>query len=272
VALFKPVSALERGLSVLAVVSKRGRARVTEVREETGLDKATIIRMLETLAHAGYVEKHPLDATYSTTGRTIDFGRGFGPHRRLSDLTSSIIQEFRSETGWPSDFAVPDGDAMFTVDTGSDRSPLLSQVAVGYRPHLLLTSLGLVYLAFCADEEQRRLLDRVSDADLPEAKKQLRNIPKLRKTFSHVRVTGYASGDPEYAKRMASEMIWPMAVPVMDQQRVYGAVNIYMVKNAHSEEEAVAKYLARLQDLANRLMNALENEKSSFPSGPRFVS
>jgi IclR family mhp operon transcriptional activator len=50
---------------VLSAVSQLGRAGVTEVRERTGLDKATIIRMLQTLEHEGYVEKHPLELTYS---------------------------------------------------------------------------------------------------------------------------------------------------------------------------------------------------------------
>ena len=48
---FKPVSALERGLAVLAAVSKLARAKVGDVCQETGLDKATIIRMLRTMDH-----------------------------------------------------------------------------------------------------------------------------------------------------------------------------------------------------------------------------
>ena len=49
----KRVSALQRGLSVLSAVSKLGHGGVAEVRELTGLDKATIIRLLETLTHEG---------------------------------------------------------------------------------------------------------------------------------------------------------------------------------------------------------------------------
>ena len=46
---YKPVNAALRGLDVLAAVNKlKGRATIGELHRETSLDKATIVRMLET--------------------------------------------------------------------------------------------------------------------------------------------------------------------------------------------------------------------------------
>jgi IclR family mhp operon transcriptional activator len=270
-ALFKPVNALERGLAVLAAVSKLGRVRVGDVCQETGLDKATIIRMLETLVHAGYVEKYSQDNTYVVTGRTVGLGRGFGPHARLSELVGPLIVEFRSAIGWPSDFGIPDGDAIFLVEARGERSaPLLWQRPLHYRPDLLLTSLGLVYLAFSCEEEQRRMLDRISNTPHPEGRKILENPAALRRMLARIRTAGYAVGNRAYAKSIGGDTLWGMAVPVEDGKRVYGAVNILVVRSAMQEDEGVAKYLTRLQDFARQVMQVIEGEKAGFPSAPLF--
>jgi IclR family transcriptional regulator, mhp operon transcriptional activator len=267
----KHVSALQRGLSVLSAVSQLGHASVAEVRDRTGLDKATILRMLQTLAHEGYVERHPRDLTYSLTGRLADLGRGFEPHARLAQLTGPVMHEFRAELGWPSDFAVPDGDAMFIVDPGGgERVPLLARRPPNYRPDLLVASLGLAYFAFCADEEQRQMIDLISGKDPPEAQKLLRNKARLRRLLDQVRKAGYARADADYAKRMGGETLLPIAVPVTDLKRVYGAVGLYLVRSSVSEKAAQRSYVPRLQALAEKLMKKLERERGTFPSGPYY--
>jgi IclR family mhp operon transcriptional activator len=256
---------------VLSAVSQLGHASVAEVRERTGLDKATIIRMLQTLTHEGYVEKHPLELTYSLTGRMADLGRGFEPHARLAQLTGPLMCEFRTDLGWPSDFAVPDGDAMFIIDPGGgEYVPLLAQRPPNYRPDLLVASLGLGYFAFCADEEQRGMIDRISGTAPPEARKLLRNKARLRRLLQQVRNAGYAKADPEYAKRLGAEALLSIAVPVTDQQRVYGAVCLFLVRSSVSEKAAQRNYLPKLKALTEKLMKKLERERGAFPSGRYF--
>jgi IclR family transcriptional regulator, mhp operon transcriptional activator len=267
---FKPVSALERGLAVLAAVSKLGRAKVGDVCQETGLDKATIIRMLETLVHSGYVEKNAADVTYTVTGRTVGLGQGFAPHSRLSELIGPLLADFRASIGWPSDFGAPDGDAMFLVEARGARIPLIWQRPPHFRADLLLTSLGLAYVAFCREEERQRLLDRSANTPNPETQQLLRNPAGLRKTFARIRATGYALGNRSYAKRIGADTLWGMAVPVADGERIYGAVNILVIRSAVNEEEGLKRYLPRLQKFARQLMSAIADEKAGFPSAPLF--
>ena len=264
------MSALQRGLAVLSVVSKRGKVRVADVSEQTGLDKATIIRMLDTLVHEGFVEKHPVDATYAVTGRTIDLGRGFGPRERLADIVGPLIDEVREEFGWPTDFAVPDGDAMFIVETGKS-SPMLFQRPENFRPDFLVTSFGRAYLAFCADEEQGRILDRLSGSAIPEARKLLKNPSDLRKQFLKIRDQGYATANDNYTKRLGWETIQTLSVPITDKQRVYGAIGMFFIRSSVSEEDAVRDYLPPLRTLSSNVMKKLERERASFPSAPHFV-
>jgi IclR family transcriptional regulator, mhp operon transcriptional activator len=267
---FKPVSALQRGLAVLSVVSKLGHARVTDVHDATGLDKATIIRMLETLVREGYVEKHPLDGTYVVTGRTVDLGRGVGPHARLGELTGPLMEQFRKRIGWPSDFAVPDGDAMFIIETGEGSPLIMTHRPPGYRPDFLVSSLGRAYLAFCAEDEQRRVLDRISGNTVPEAEKLLRDMRRTRDLFEKIRKQGYATTDDAYSKRLGAETILSVAVPLTDKHRVYGAVCLLFVRTSVSEENAARDYLPKLQAFSRRLTKQLERERAGLPGAALF--
>jgi hypothetical protein len=66
---YQPVTAVLRGLGVLAATSRLdGRATLAEIHRLTGLDKSTILRMLETLEHAGFIVRNDERRSYQVTG------------------------------------------------------------------------------------------------------------------------------------------------------------------------------------------------------------
>jgi IclR family mhp operon transcriptional activator len=73
---FEPIIALQRGLNVLAEVSKGKSVSVKTLYEQTGLHKATVIRVLETLMASGYVAK-TARSTYVPTARTLLLSQGY---------------------------------------------------------------------------------------------------------------------------------------------------------------------------------------------------
>ena len=77
---FKPVIALSRGLDILRVVNEERQASVGSLHKATGLDKATIVRMLETLEHEGYVLRDVDRAVYAPTGRALLLSQGYDQH------------------------------------------------------------------------------------------------------------------------------------------------------------------------------------------------
>ena len=68
---FRPVVALARGIEILRLVNDQRVSTVGSLHKATGLDKATIVRMLETLEHEGYVLRDAESATYAPTGRSL---------------------------------------------------------------------------------------------------------------------------------------------------------------------------------------------------------
>ena len=99
---YKPVTAALRVLEILDAVSRlRGKATVGKIFRETGIDKATIVRMLETLIHAHYVARASDDQNYHITGKTLALSAGFDRGKALGRVVSPLLDDFCHENGWP---------------------------------------------------------------------------------------------------------------------------------------------------------------------------
>lgn len=253
---FKPVAALTRGLDVLRAVNELRDASVAALHKETGLDKATIVRMLETLEHEGYVTRNPSNTGYITTGRTLQLSRGYDLHHRIALLCEPILAEFRQTIGWPSDVALFDHDAMIVVQTSRESGPLFFNRRPGFRAPILETSIGRAYLAFCADSERDRIIERLrSRIDPRDA--LAHNPQRLESILAEVRERGFACMDDSYSNREYSGQLWAMAVPVRDEGGILAALNIMMLRSAVTPEAAQERFLGMLTEVAKRLAVSL---------------
>ncbi|MFC7555351.1 helix-turn-helix domain-containing protein [Pseudoroseomonas wenyumeiae] len=72
---YEPVTALLRGLDVLRAVNRLEGATVKDIHRLTGLNQPAVVRMLETLIHAGLVVRQRGQAVYVPTGRTLGSAR-----------------------------------------------------------------------------------------------------------------------------------------------------------------------------------------------------
>lgn len=264
---FKPVIALARGLEILRVVNEQGQATVRAIHRDTGLDKATIVRMLETLEHEGYVMRDPDQAIYTPTGRTLLLSQGYDEHHWVGAIAEPILGEFRARMGWPSDVAINDRDAMVVVQTTrGQQGPLSFNRKAGFRASVLMTSLGRAYLAFCGDAEREAIIAQL--ASQPGAFNELARQPrKLRSLLEDVRRNGFAVMDDAYGEREYGGMVWAFGVPVKNNGKVYASMNMMMLKNAVTLEEAREKLLPPLQETAQRLAEALSQKASSAGRG-----
>jgi len=254
---FKPVIALTRGLEVLRVVNDEGQSTIRSLHRATGLDKATIVRMLETLEHEGYVMRDAHQAVYAPTGRTLVLSQGYDRHLWVGAIAEPVIAEFRGRVGWPSDVAICDRDAMVLVGTTRERQGLISfNRKPGFRASVLMTSLGRAYLAFCGEEERQSIIALLAAS--PDAWNGLARQPrKLQLMLNEVYEAGYAVMDEEYSKREFGGLAWAIGVPVSSGGRVFASINMLMLKSAVSREEAEQKFLVPLQETAARLAEAL---------------
>lgn len=246
---YKPVAALLRGLEVLRCVNRMGLATVRALHEATGADKATIVRMLETLIHAGYVRRDEAAGGYRATGRVLELSLGFDRLRVAADLAAPVLARFRAEIGWPSDFALRDGDAMIVAETSREPGPMFLNRRPGFRAPILPTSIGRAYLASCPAEERAEIIALLrarpeggpSDADLAAL-------------LTQVRRAGCAEMDEAYSQAEYSGVTSALAVPVMDEDgRAHGALNVMYLRKAMGADRARRDMPPRLRTAATEL-------------------
>jgi len=254
---FKPVIALTRGLDILRVVNDEGQSTVRSLHKATGLDKATIVRMLETLEHAGYVMRDSAQAVYAPTGRTLVLSHGYDRHLRVGAIAEPVIGAFHGRVGWPSDVAICDRDAMVVVQTTRrGHEPIFISRKPGFRVPVLTTSVGLSYLAFCGDQERDSIVSLL--ASLPDAWNELACQPrKLQAMLGQIQEAGYAVMDDDYSERVFGGLVWAMAVPVRHAGQIFASINMMMLKNEVSRADAERKFLGPLQETAAQLAEAL---------------
>lgn len=254
---FKPVIALARGLDVLRVVNQDRHATVGSIHKATGLDKATIVRMLETLEHEGYVMRDGERVSYAPTGRTLLLSHGYDQQRWVASIADPILQEVRDQVGWPVDIALFDRDAMIISQTAQDRgSVFFVRRRPGYRIPVLTTSLGRAYLAFCDEAERAAVVGRLAGVPGP-ATELARDPARLAALLAEVRERGYAITDPSYSQEIFDGKVWAISVPVRNERKVFAAINVMLLHSAVSEADGIRQFLEPLQRTAARIAEEL---------------
>jgi IclR family mhp operon transcriptional activator len=260
---FDPVHALCRGLEVLRVVNDREGATIAQIHQATGLHKSTVLRMLETLIHDGYVARRSDGPHYVPTGKCLQLASGLERSQRLVTLAAPIVGEFRKSVGWPSDLALFDQDAMVIVATNREFGVLSLNRKIGARVPMLGSSLGLAYLAFCPEAERDAILDRLAHSD-SLWDRQARRRPAVLAALAAIRRKGYATSDPDYRKQVYQDAVIGLSVPVrsgLDKAAgVAATLNIIYLSGSLTLAEGVKKYLPRLTRAAAEITQAIVRE------------
>ncbi|RKK04412.1 MarR family transcriptional regulator [Pseudoroseomonas wenyumeiae] len=262
---YEPVTALLRGLDVLRAVNRLEGATVKDIHRLTGLNQPAVVRMLETLIHAGLVVRQRGEAVYVPTGRTLELSAGYVAHREVGIAATPVMEALRQSTGWPSDVAVFDGDAMVVAHTSRAEGRLLFGRRPGYRAPILATSLGRAFLAFCGPAERERALALAAQS--PEPWNEPARDSRQAETFLHeLRQAGFAMMDDAYSAREYGGLASAIGVPVLLHGSAIAALNLMFLKEAAKREEIVPRLLPMLQAAAREVSDALARSRGGGPA------
>jgi IclR family mhp operon transcriptional activator len=236
-----------------------GEATITRIHHETKLHKSTVLRMLETLIHAGYVAHLPGTSSYVATGKCLLLSNGLQRVNRLTQIATPIISSFRKSVGWPSDFALFDQDAMVIVATSREFGVMSLNRKVGDRVPVLGSSLGRAYLAFCSDSERNAILNQLKDTDSSwnRAAKKRR---QLLKQLDDIRQKGYATSGSGYRETVYDSAIWGISVPVMAGGSVMAAINVIFLSSSMSLDQGLRAFHKKLQTAAKDIGKVIEQD------------
>lgn len=244
----------------MRAVNALGSASISDIHKETGLHKSTILRMLETLIHEEYVIRLPKETQYTVTGKCLLLSSGYSLHSSLARLAEPYLSAFRRYTGWPSDVAIFDHNAMIIAATNREFGTMSLNRQVGARVPILASSLGRAYLAFCPQEEVESLLQRLASSGNP-FDSAARNKGKVMRMLRETRKRGYATPDEEYTERVYQNQITGFSAPIFSRETVIGSVNVMYHRASTSPGHAADTLLPALKQLASKISDAVAQDR-----------
>lgn len=217
----KSVQSLSRGLLVLAAIGRYG-ADPARLARETGVNRATVYRILLTLEIDGYLVRSPSDHRYRLTPLVRHLSDGFTDSLWITHIALPRLMRLLQETSWPGSIATFDGRYMVFRESSHRFSSFLVHRPMIGRRIPMSTSLGQAYLAFCEETVRAPLLSALSE-DWVASGYGKRRPAQLDAMLTKVRADGYATAIDALEPGVAA-----IARPVMRGTQVLACINVAM--------------------------------------------
>ncbi|HEV7274655.1 MAG TPA: helix-turn-helix domain-containing protein [Devosiaceae bacterium] len=218
---YPPVNAVCRALQILRIANQKSIATVNAMHAETGIPRPTIVRMLETLMHEGYVVRDNMCGGYRVTGKVAELSTGYRGISRVIEIARPLAIGLTRQIKWPIGLGEIDGDAIEIRYWTGTISPFVHTTTVlGKRPDLLTSAMGRAYMAFCSDEERDRQI-RAMRMRMP-AEFDADKEAEYRELLARVRSSGLAMRVPGSGQKRLTTF----GVPVLEQDRVAAVLSV----------------------------------------------
>jgi IclR family mhp operon transcriptional activator len=248
---YPPVESVCRAFDVLRTVNKFRIASVTDIYEETGFPKPTIVRMLETLMAEGYVARDNMCGGYRVTSRVHELNSGYEGISQVIEISRPLAIGLTRRTKWPIGIGVIDGHAIaLKFWTGAISPWAHTNTVLGLRPDLVTSAMGRAYLGFCSEHErdrQLRWLRADRDREFGEAEERC-----LRMLLDRIRVDGYATRDP----RTKPHCTTTLAMPILEGETVHALISISFFTTAIAKCEMAERIVAPLRATTTKIEEA----------------
>lgn len=240
---------LERGIDILRAF-KPGSALLGngEISEKTGLPKATVSRLTQTLVASGLLQLEPGTRVYRLAPLVLSLAHAMRTGSRIlttaAPLMRAAAEKYKINVG----LAAPDQDEMVYLESiRYNRRPSLRKVVSGQRVPMELTSLGRAYLSCAPDSQKMKLMEHFKKS---RGKQWLQIKTDIETADKEIKKYGFcmASWQPE---------VVALATPIKIGSQIY-AMNVSV-----SSDEDVAQ-------LANELAPVLMQLRHNLASALSF--
>lgn len=154
---------LERGIEILRAFRPGSDLLGNgEIAERTGLSRATVSRLTQTLAGTGVLEHDRRARAYRLGAPVLSFALAMRNSYPILQIASPMMQRLAETQHINVGLATPDRDEMVYLESiRYNRKVTLRSVVAGQRVPIELTSLGRAYLSTLTPTERTQVLDMI---------------------------------------------------------------------------------------------------------------
>lgn len=261
----KTVNSLFRGLEVLLAIDSSSAATLTELYRQTGIPKASLQRILKTLREAGWIERNELESRYVRSAAPGASEPQVRWRAQVSTLSAPMRSALQRRIPWPLDIAVRDGTSMLILDAHRPSNGLsVNYRVLGFRPHMLVSSLGRCYLAYCTAGERQTIV-----MALARSKRAFDHLAKepeaLRRMVSEARRLGYATRMQSATGTDSPEHFGALAVPIFSGNHLVACLSCSWLPDVTYEADIANAYLPSLRMTAETIGRRLQSAGLGTP-------
>ena len=255
----KTINALERGLAVLRSLEEDTGKSLAEIHQATGIPKASLLRILETLEKNRFAWRAIGDGRYRRSISLAARRRQDETITRIAEIAAPYLEQLQRKVIWPSDILVYRDGNLQLVETSRRHSNLGLQVyRIGFRVDMFLSAPGRAYLAFCPEAERQAILSRAAEQPPTTARSRAVLANELADVLAETRRLGYASRDPLFGGSEADirefdDGLDAIAVPIRRDAQVLACMNLVWPRKYKLKAKIVADHLGDLLETAQAI-------------------
>ncbi|MGH3146185.1 MAG: IclR family transcriptional regulator, partial [Rubrobacter sp.] len=152
------VQSVDRAITVMELLSRRGWSGVTEVARELGTNKSTAYRLLTTLRDRGLVEQDAATEKYRLGFGLVALASSVTADLDLVRVSRPVCDRLAEKTRETVTVAVLEGDDAIIVHQSNSGSSALSVDWSGRHTPLHATAAGKIFLHYMPEGQRRRIL------------------------------------------------------------------------------------------------------------------
>ena len=251
-----------KALDVLDRVAAFGRpVRFGELLDESPFPKATLYRLLQTLANQGMLVYEPERQTYAPGLRLVRLAHAAWAQFSLAPVARPFLDRLSAEIGETVHLAQLDHGHVLYVDKRNAREPIEMFSQAGKVGPAYCTGVGKAMLAFLEPEEQDRALALQSYH--PFTQHTLASPAALREELEAIRTRGYA-----YDREEHEPGIICIAMPILSgASRALGALSVTNTTD-RTDLAGLDRLVPELRQTAEAI--TAEAKAWTFPDGGNF--
>jgi DNA-binding IclR family transcriptional regulator len=214
------VQSVDRAITVLEILARRGESGVSDIAEEMGVHKSTASRLLASLDHRGMVQQNTERGKYQLGFGILRLANSIPGNLSLVREARPVLEQLAEQYKETVNLAVLRSNYAVNVDQARGTSTLAMSDWIGSLTPLHATSSGKVLLAGLSSEDRLQIVKQTRVPALTA--KTITSRQKLEKELLSVAANGYAVVTEEFEIGLNS-----IAVPVWDHLgAVIGSVSI----------------------------------------------
>jgi DNA-binding IclR family transcriptional regulator len=154
------VQSVDRAITVMEFLSRRGWSGVTEVANELEIHKSTAYRLLTTLRDRGLVEQDSATEKYRLGFGLVALASSVTADLDVARCSRPVCDRLAERTGETVTVAVLEGDDGIILHQSNSGASALSVNWEGQHTPLHATAAGKIFLHYMPEDQRRRLLKR----------------------------------------------------------------------------------------------------------------